>query len=306
MAWIPSHQELRDHPKTRRAARRAGVSIPTIIGHLHLIWHWALDHAPDGDLDKYDAEDIADAAMWEDDPETLVKALVECGPGGTQGFITDGWKLHDWDEYGGAYARRVAAARKAARTRWSDKNNADALRTKNEGNADALQGQCGDDAQDRTGQEKDLTLPSPDGDAAAETGADDAVGSNAPTDDDRFEEHFWPVYPPMPNGKKPEKGKALQQWRKLTIEQQRRAVLGARNLARADTIPKHAHRFLRRDTAGEFPFDDWQTAPTVNGAPPAPERPCPLCGEPYVPASFDGGVPAGHGCPPSAWTEDGA
>lgn len=114
------------------------------------------------------------------------------------------------------------------------------------------------------------TPSSPDGDReATETGAEEVPRDDAPDDDQRFEEHFWPIYPRMPNGTKPEKGKALQQWRKLTLDQQRRAVRGAKNLASADTIPKHAHRFLRKDTAGEFPFDDYQqdTAPgTANGA----------------------------------------
>lgn len=112
MAWIPSHQSLRDHPKTRKAARRLGVTLPTMIGHLHLLWYWALDLAPDGDVSKFDDDDLSDAADWTGDPATFVAALVECGPGGTVGFIDSDRRLHDWDEYGG----KVAAA--DARRRW--------------------------------------------------------------------------------------------------------------------------------------------------------------------------------------------
>jgi len=142
VAWVPSHQELRDHPKTRRAARRAGVSIPQMIGHLHCLWWWALDHAPDGDLGKYDAEDLADAAMWEGDPETLVKALRDCGPSGAAGFLEDDGSLHDWAEYGGRYWKRVAAGRKAAEARWHADDGAAAEGSHEPEDADALPGQC--------------------------------------------------------------------------------------------------------------------------------------------------------------------
>lgn len=282
MAYVPSHQELRDHPKTRKASRHAGVSLPAMIGHLHLLWWWALDHAPDGDLSKFDADDLADAALWEGDPETFVRALRDCGPGGSDGFLDGDGKLHDWDSYGGKYGQRVAAARKAAAVRWNSEPDATAMRTHNDRNADALQGQCGDDAEERREEEKDL--PSPDGDV------DEAA--------EQFEEHFWPTYPPR-NGRKVEKGKALTQWRKLTLEERRRALIGARNLAASDTLPKDAHRFLRKDTAGEFPFDDWQTSVTrlqQANKPAPPPRPCPQCGDQYVPDNFDGGVPASHGC----------
>lgn len=140
MAWIPSHQELRDHPKTRRAARLAGVPVPAIIGHLHLLWHWTLDHAPDGDLSRFDPEDLADAAMWEGDPAALVDALTECGPGDSAGFLNADLTLHDWDEFGGKYGRRVDAAKKAAAARWKSDGNATAMRPHDQpqsnGNAD--------------------------------------------------------------------------------------------------------------------------------------------------------------------------
>ena len=87
MAWSESHQELRDHPKTKRMARRLGISVPAAIGHLHCLWWWAMDYAPDGDISDYDAEDIADAAMWDGDAEQFLQALIDCGPGASHGFI---------------------------------------------------------------------------------------------------------------------------------------------------------------------------------------------------------------------------
>lgn len=157
MAWIPSHQELRNHPKLKRAARIANVPAPTMIGHLHLLWWWALDHAPDGDLSRYDEWDIADAAMWEGDAEVFVMALKDCGPKGSAGFLADG-RLHDWDEYGGKYGQRVEAARKAAAARWHSSPNADAMRTHSGSTPTAEQPQSNRNAEKRRVEEKNKPL----------------------------------------------------------------------------------------------------------------------------------------------------
>lgn len=110
------------------------------------------------------------------------------------------------------------------------------------------------------------TTPSatPAGVAGQEHPPDDPPDGEVDVDAERFEQHFWPVYPAR-NGRKVAKGRALVQWRKLNLDEQRRAVIGARHLAASGTLPKDAHRFLRRDTAGAFPFDDWQT-PGDDGA----------------------------------------
>jgi hypothetical protein len=54
MLYTPSHAELAQHPKTRKLARLLGVSIPTALGHLHLLWHFALKYAQDGDLTRFE------------------------------------------------------------------------------------------------------------------------------------------------------------------------------------------------------------------------------------------------------------
>ncbi|MFN2346098.1 MAG: hypothetical protein ABR616_10330 [Dermatophilaceae bacterium] len=78
---------------------------------------------------------------------------------------------------------------------------------------------------------------------------------------------FWQVYPRR-NGKRVGKANALIEWRKLTVEQRRRAYVGARNLAMSDTLPKDPERFLRRAKGGkgDYPFDDWQTPADVDPA----------------------------------------
>jgi len=117
MAWIESHDNLKDHPKTRRAARLLGVSVPTIIGHLHLLWHWCLSYAEDGDLSAYDAADIAEAAMWSGDPDQFVEALLNCGPAGKKGFLErdDQGRLlvHDWMDYAGELIMKREELREA-------------------------------------------------------------------------------------------------------------------------------------------------------------------------------------------------
>ncbi|KLU61866.1 replication initiation and membrane attachment [Peptococcaceae bacterium CEB3] len=121
MAWIKSNEEIATHPKVRRAARLLNVSVPTMIGHLHIFWWWCLKYAQDGDLTRYEWQDIAEGAGWEGDPDLFLKALTECGYGGSHGFVErteNGLLVHDWMEYAGklidnrqANAERMRKAR---------------------------------------------------------------------------------------------------------------------------------------------------------------------------------------------------
>lgn len=114
MAYLESHQTLAGHPKTKRAARRLGISVPQMIGHLHLLWWWAMDYAQDGDLGNYDHADLAEAAQWTDDAATFVDALVSAG---FLDVADDGaLAIHDWMDYAGHIIekRKSDAARKRA------------------------------------------------------------------------------------------------------------------------------------------------------------------------------------------------
>lgn len=114
MAWVESHQELWRHPKTKKLARLLGVSVPTAVGHLHGLWYWALDFADDGAVSQFDAEEIADAVMWDGEPQQLVEALEKSG------FLDrndDGLFLHDWSEYAGHFAELREVKREQARIR---------------------------------------------------------------------------------------------------------------------------------------------------------------------------------------------
>lgn len=110
MAWIESHQTLGQHPKTRRLARYLGISLPTAVGHLHYFWWWALDYAQDGNLSKFEPEDIAEAALWEGDAATFLEALIKAGFVDRKGQEL---VIHDWDDYAG----RLIDKRKANRER---------------------------------------------------------------------------------------------------------------------------------------------------------------------------------------------
>jgi len=119
--YVEAHSDLRDHPKTLRAARILGISRPQLIGHLLCLWWWAQAYAPvDGDLSAFDAADLADAAEWAGDPETFVNALVACGRGGG-GFLDDrggGLRINDWEDYGGkVHTKRSQGAERARRFR---------------------------------------------------------------------------------------------------------------------------------------------------------------------------------------------
>lgn len=278
MAYIPSHQELKEHPKTRRAARRCGVSIPAMIGHLHLLWWWALDHGPDGDLSRFESEDLADAAMWEGDPEEFVKALVDCGPGGSEGFLSSDGKLHDWAEYGGKYGQRVQAARKAAAVRWQSNGNADASSEQPldglecEGNADAMRphdvGNAAGNAEERRGEKRRKTKTAPDGDADAES----------------FD-LFWKQYPRGPAGKPGGDGArkpALNKWRRLSAKEREACLTAvphyATHIAKPDSPnAAHAITWLNQER-----WEMWQE-PAKKAQATFHEEVCPDCEQPADP-----------------------
>jgi hypothetical protein len=118
MAWLESHQSLANHRKLLRLADLTGVSEVTLIGHLHLLWWWALDNVgPEGSLEGISDRALAVAARWPGDAGQWTQALV------MSGFLDEDslgvrW-LHDWHDYAGKLLERRAEdrARKRAGTR---------------------------------------------------------------------------------------------------------------------------------------------------------------------------------------------
>lgn len=116
MTWIESHIELGRHPKALKLARMLQVPLPQAIGHLHMLWWWAVDFAEDGDLSKYDDSDIAAACQFNLEPAVLKQALIDSG------FLdvgdTGSLYIHQWPEYTGKliegrkkHAERMKSAR---------------------------------------------------------------------------------------------------------------------------------------------------------------------------------------------------
>ena len=125
MAWFKVNQTLTRHPKLKRLARGLGISEPTAIGHLILLWGWAMDYAPDGDISEFDAEDIAGVAGWDGDADTFIAALLSCGIRG-DGFLErtedGGLIFHDWEEnIGSDLEQRRKAAEKIRKYRAKKK-----------------------------------------------------------------------------------------------------------------------------------------------------------------------------------------
>ncbi len=112
MAWIESHQELANHPKVWRLAKELAISVPAAIGHLHLLWWWALTYAESGEVGNIDFTQISRAAYWEGEPSSLIAALIDVG------FLDESGpsiSLHDWHDFAGKLIDRRNADRERKR-----------------------------------------------------------------------------------------------------------------------------------------------------------------------------------------------
>jgi hypothetical protein len=100
--------------------QRMGWTLPHTIGNLHLLWWWALEYAPTGDLTHFEPEQITyDLDLGGATPEQFLDAMIDAGfidrigsgpaesrPGGTMiqsGFLDKSedvvLRIHDWPEY---------------------------------------------------------------------------------------------------------------------------------------------------------------------------------------------------------------
>lgn len=92
-----------DHPKTFDFAARLGVSLPTALGHLELLWAFAGKQAAQGNIGKWPDGAIARACYWMGEPDTFLQALLESG------FIDSDevhrLTIHDWNEHAPGWVR---------------------------------------------------------------------------------------------------------------------------------------------------------------------------------------------------------
>jgi len=69
-------RETHRHPKTFELMAQLNCSRPEALGLLELLWDFAKDHAPRGDIGKWPDGAIARACDWAGPPDQFVKALV--------------------------------------------------------------------------------------------------------------------------------------------------------------------------------------------------------------------------------------
>lgn len=115
--WIESHIEIGRHPKIRALARQAGISIPTAVGHLHLLWHFAMEFAPDGNLSRFSPQDIEGAIMWDGDVTVMYALLSVTGWLDVDDSDEDDILIavHDWPVYAGRLLEQREKSRERAR-----------------------------------------------------------------------------------------------------------------------------------------------------------------------------------------------
>ncbi len=84
------------HPKFRRLMMRLDLKQYEAAGLLELLWAMAAQFTDDGNLSRFDCDDIAAYLDWRGDPQKLVDTLVEC-----RWLDRDesSVSIHDWDDH---------------------------------------------------------------------------------------------------------------------------------------------------------------------------------------------------------------
>ena len=78
MSWIKAHRSIATNRKILRAAETLNLSVPAVMGHMILIWLWAIENAPNGEIDA-SAELIARIAQVPKYGRGFVGVLVQAG-----------------------------------------------------------------------------------------------------------------------------------------------------------------------------------------------------------------------------------
>lgn len=125
LPWIQVHTDLPTHAKAIRL--RVELQTEWAWAHVVRLWLWAAQHSGDGVFEGQGCEIvIEDAAGWKDKPGDFVRACVR------HGFLdetSNGYRIHDWDEYAGAHVAKRERDRE--RKRKSRARPAEVLRTSN-------------------------------------------------------------------------------------------------------------------------------------------------------------------------------
>ena len=77
--------------------QRMGWTLPFTIGNLHLLWYWALDYAPTGDLTKFDPHQLTqNLRLGNATPAEFLDAMIQAGFIDRIGYTLI---IHDWVDY---------------------------------------------------------------------------------------------------------------------------------------------------------------------------------------------------------------
>lgn len=292
MAWIELHQGLGTHVKTRRLCKLLGIGPAQAVGHLALLWTWALDAAENGSLAKYQADDLALVCEWDGDAAAFVAALEKAG------FLdsVDGeLVIHDWQDYIGRllearerYKQMTNERVKRWRERHAEKRgNAEVTRNETVGNDDVTRYKRVSNADETPGNaltKPNLTKPI-DTLVCSVTGTHDEAPATQPTETPKRNQYpadfeaFWKAYPPRRRTEKPD---AYRVWCKTTQQYTVSQVMAALEAQKqsadwtkenGEFVPMPA-RWLRR-------LDPTDVV-AAHQAPEAADVPEPFRGKPWV------------------------
>lgn len=112
MAWIELHQALPQHRKLLALRDALRLRTPAALGHMCLLWLWALDNAPDGDLSALPPRQLAEICQFNARRAGELATALR-----TSGFVDADGRLHDWGDYTGRLIDQRAANRERQRQR---------------------------------------------------------------------------------------------------------------------------------------------------------------------------------------------
>jgi hypothetical protein len=239
--WIIMKHDLQTSPEVRKITRltKSG-SVHTTIGRLHAVWSWADTHSTDGTIEaeRADLDHFADCDGFAD-------AMIAAGWLSVDGELLIFPKFGD---HNGQTAKRRAkdSARKGAKRAMSAKCPQN-VRT----DADKMR----NTEQNSTEQRRENAARS----------APPAKPAEYPAE---FES-WWKSYPTRPGASRGSKTQAYGEWRKLKLDDRERLNRATANLAKSDTLPKDAQRFLRPergDRGGDPVWVGWVDLEAFSGS----------------------------------------
>ncbi len=111
MAWLKLEDNFARHPKLVELAELLQIELVQAQGHVINLWCWTLEMSPGGDLTRFRAGTLEEAARWKGDPGEFVKALeladlLDCSG--------EKVSIHGWMRRAGSFreAQRSAERRK--------------------------------------------------------------------------------------------------------------------------------------------------------------------------------------------------